>query len=124
MIAQLVRAGVLYTSGPRFKSWSPYHDSVVELAYTTDLKSVDHIGLAGSSPATVTIKEDCCVTSGSLWSSITGYLSMYSNCLFYALVAQLVEQSAFNRLVQGSSPCEGTIQLRSKYYEVHTTKSS
>ena len=81
-IAQLVRAGVLYTSGPRFKSWSPYHDSVVELAYTTDLKSVDHIGLAGSSPATVTI---------------------------HAFVAQLVEHSAFNRLVQGSSPCEGTI---------------
>jgi hypothetical protein len=84
-IAQLVRAGVLYTSGPWFKSMLPYHfgtvaeladalglgpsilrcggsnplsatiyDSVVELAYTTDLKSVDHIGLAGSSPATVT----------------------------------------------------------------------
>ena len=81
MIAQLVRAGVLYTSGPWFKSMLPYHDSVVELAYTTDLKSVDHIGLAGSSPATVTI---------------------------HALVAQLVEHSAFNRLVEGSNPSEGT----------------
>ena len=81
-IAQLVRAGVLYTSGPWFKSKLPYHyDSVVELAYTTDLKSVDHIGLAGSSPATVTT---------------------------HASVAQLVEHSAFNRLVVGSNPTGGT----------------
>ena len=109
-IAQLVRAGVLYTSGPWFKSKLPYHyDSVVELAYTTDLKSVDHIGLAGSSPATVTIKEVRSWTSVSFWLSITGYLSMYSNCLIYALVAQLVEHSAFNRLVEGSNPSEGTI---------------
>ena len=86
-IAQLVRAGVLYTSGPWFKSMLPYHyDSVVELAYTTDFQSVDHIGLAGSSPATVTI---------------------------YAFVAQLVEHSAFNRLVVGSNPTEGTTFLDS-----------
>ena len=98
MIAQLVRAEVLYTSGPRFKSWSPYHDSVVELAYTTDLKSVDHIGLAGSSPATVTI---------------------------HASVAQLVEHSAFNRIVVGSNPTEGTsYKPRSFYYERSTTKGS
>ena len=80
-IAQLVRAGVLYTSGPWFKSMLPYHDSVVELAYTTDLKSVGLNGLAGSSPATVTI---------------------------HASVAQLVEHSAFNRIVVGSNPTGGT----------------
>ena len=85
-IAQLVRAGVLYTSGPWFKSKLPYHDSVVELAYTTDLKSVGLNGLAGSSPATVTI---------------------------YAFVAQLVEHSAFNRIVVGSNPTGGTTFLDS-----------
>lgn len=75
---------------PQVPGSSPGHptiyDSVVELAYTTDLKSVDHIGLAGSSPATVTI---------------------------YALVAQLVEHWTFNPLVEGSSPSEGIMFLNS-----------
>ena len=82
-VTQLVRVRVLYTCGRWFESNLPYHyDSVVELAYTTDLKSVDLNGLAGSSPATVTT---------------------------HASVAQLVEHSAFNRLVVGSNPTGGTI---------------
>ncbi len=57
---------------------------VVELAYTSDLKSDARFGLAGSSPAGATK---------------------------YSGLAQLVEQTAVNRRVAGSSPAAGAITL-------------
>ena len=91
---------------------------VVELAYTSDLKSDAYTGHAGSSPAGATIDAGVTQLAECQPSKLDVVGSRPSTRSKYSGLAQLVEQTAVNRLVAGSSPAAGAIlTLKEKNYE-------